>query len=143
MIFIIASIWLFFIAPKIAIISLVIGGLLFIGAIGFNKFRSRLCFNKSQIENYDLEQNQNSIDERTNNLQAKQMPSNNEINNDNPNRHPLNDSQTIVVNADGRNHRLPVAELESLLGGHKSQYVLLRIDRSFTHEGISSFWINN
>ena len=48
------------------------------------------------------------------------------INNDNPNRHPLNDRQTIVVNADGRNHRLPVAELESLLGGHKSQYVLLR-----------------
>ena len=83
LIFIIAGICLLFIAPKIAIISLVIGGLLFIGAIGFNKFRSRLCFNKSQIENSEFEQKQ-SIDERTNNLQAKQMPSNNEINNDNP-----------------------------------------------------------
>ena len=87
LIFIIAGICLLFIAPKIAIISLVIGGLLFIGAIGFNKFRSCLCFNKSQIENSEFEQKQQSIDERINNVQAKQMPGNNEINNNNPLEH--------------------------------------------------------
>ncbi|MBQ9491958.1 MAG: DUF308 domain-containing protein, partial [Firmicutes bacterium] len=83
LIFIIAGICLLFIAPKIAIISLVIGGLLFIGAIGFNKFRSCLCFNKSQIENSEFEQKQ-SIDERKDDLQAEQMPGNNEINNGAP-----------------------------------------------------------
>ncbi len=87
LIFIIVGICLLPTAPKITIIFLVIGGLLFIGAIGFNKFRSCLCFNKSQIENSEFEQKQQSIDERTDNLQAEQMPGNNEINNNNPLEH--------------------------------------------------------
>ena len=87
LIFIIASIWLFFIAPKIAIISLVIGGLLFIGAIGFNKFRLCLCFNKKQIKSNESKQNQKSIDNRTQNLVTEQIPNNNKINNDNHPEH--------------------------------------------------------
>ena len=87
LIFIIASIWLFFIAPKIAIISLVIGGLLFIGAVGFNKFRSCLCFNKKHIKSNESKQNQKSIDDRTQNLVTEQIPNNNKINNDNHPEH--------------------------------------------------------
>ena len=83
LIFIIAGICLFGTVPKIAIILLVVGGLLFISAIGFNKFRSCLCCNKNQIGT-SQQQNKKSIDDRTNNLQAEQMPGNNEINNDNP-----------------------------------------------------------
>ena len=48
------------------------------------------------------------------------------INNENPNRHLLANGQTIVVKEGGHRHELPVAELERLLGGHESQYVLLR-----------------
>lgn len=80
LIFIIAGICLFFTAPKIAIILLVVGGLLFISAIGFNKFRSCLCCNKNQIGT-SQQRNKKSIDDRTNNLQAEQMPDTNEINN--------------------------------------------------------------
>ena len=81
-VFIIAGICLFFTAPKIAIIFLVVGGLLFIGAIEFNKFRSCLCFNKSQIENSELGQNQQPINERMNNLRKEQYQNNNGINNE-------------------------------------------------------------
>ncbi len=82
-IFIIAGICLLFTAPKIAIIFLVIGGLLFIGAIGFNKFCLCLCFNKDQIANFEFEQKQ-SIDEQIDNLTKQVYSNNNEINNDNP-----------------------------------------------------------
>lgn len=82
-IFIIVGICLFFTAPKMAIIFLVVGGLLFIGAIGFNKFCPRLCFDKSQIENSELGQNQQSINERMNNLGKEQYQNNNGINNEN------------------------------------------------------------
>lgn len=83
LIFIIVGICLLFTAPEIASIFLVVGGLLFIGAIGFNIFCPCLCLPTSQSKNSQLEQNKKSIDERTKNLRDGQYPSTNEINNEN------------------------------------------------------------
>jgi len=48
------------------------------------------------------------------------------INNENPNRHRLAPGQSIVVTLGGQTIRLDVAELDTLLADHESQYVLLR-----------------
>ena len=48
------------------------------------------------------------------------------INEKNPNRHPLEQGQTIVVTIGGTRHTLDMGQLGTLLDGHDSQYVMLR-----------------
>ena len=48
------------------------------------------------------------------------------INGTNPNAHHLEASQTIVVTSGRQRTTLPVRELDDLLSGHSSQYVMLR-----------------
>ncbi|MBR7066056.1 MAG: hypothetical protein IKI36_05115 [Prevotella sp.] len=48
------------------------------------------------------------------------------INGENPNAHKLSESQTIVVGTGRQRTALPVRELDALLSGHESQYVMLR-----------------
>jgi hypothetical protein len=48
------------------------------------------------------------------------------INGENPNLHLLDDNQVIEVSVGGKTHRLAVSEIETLLDGHESQYVMLR-----------------
>ena len=63
------------------------------------------------------------------------------INDKNPNLHPLTDAQTIKVNVGRSSYSLPVSELDKLLEGHESQYVLLRnaLEKHRREAGNSTF----
>ncbi len=47
------------------------------------------------------------------------------VNDENPNRHSINPAQSIVVNTGRHTYTLPASEVDELLSGHDSQYVLL------------------
>ncbi len=61
------------------------------------------------------------------------------INDVNPNLHPLSEGDRVVVSVKGRRYELPVASLDELLGGHESQYVMVRnaLERRRQQEGDS------
>ncbi len=48
------------------------------------------------------------------------------INDKNPNLHPLENGQTVVVKAGDARHTIDVSQLDDLMGEHDSQYVMLR-----------------